>query len=533
MSTSTTPPAGTPAGPADRHPGGPDDTGPGPDSPPAPSGGGRRRLRFPSAFTVLVAVTIIVWALTFVIPAGRYDTAPDGAPIPGTYHAVDRSTDFLDRLKDLFLSPVNGLYGVTDAGTGLTTPGAEGSFAGAAGVFLFILAVGAFITVTMRTGALDLGVARLAHRLRGHRTLLLVVLLTVFSLGGTTYGMAEETLGFYGLMVPLMLTLGYDRMVAAAVIMVGAGVGTLASTVNPFATGVASDSAGIGTGDGILLRLAMWACLTAIAAWYVVRYAGRVLADPSRSLTPVTDEDRVLASQGEEAAAALTGRHRAVLGVFAGTFLFMIFAVVPWADLGITFLPALGWYFPELAALFIVAAGVAGLVGGLGEQGTAEAITRGAGDFAGAAMIVMLARGVTVIMNNASVTDTILNGLQSAVSGTSHGVFGVLMLLVNIPLAFFVPSSSGHAALAMPILAPLADFAGVSRSLVVTAYQSASGWVNLITPTSAVVMGGLALARIRYDQYLRFIAPLMGTLLLAVGGFLVLGAALGQGLTSK
>ncbi|MET9854524.1 YfcC family protein [Streptomyces sp. NPDC006450] len=519
MSTSTTPPAG-------REIDSPDDTGPGPGSPCAPAGGGRRRLHFPSAFTVLVAVTVVVWALTFVISAGRYDIAPDGAPIPGTYHAVERTTDFLDRLKDLFLSPVNGLYGVTDSGTGLTAPGAAGSFAGAAGVFLFILAVGAFITVTMRTGALNLGVARLAHRLRGHRTLLLVVLLSVFSLGGTTYGMAEETLGFYGLVIPLMLALGYDRMVAATVIMVGAGVGTLASTVNPFATGVASDSAGIGTGEGILLRLVMWVCLTAIAAWYVVRYARRVLADPSRSLTPATDEDLALAAQGEEEA-SLTGRHRTVLGVFAGTFLFMIFAVVPWADLGVTFLPTLGWYFPELAALFIVAAVAVGLIGGLGEHGTSEAITRGAGDFVGAAMIVMLARGVTVIMNNAAVTDTILNGLHSAVSGTSHGAFSVLMFLVNVPLAFLVPSSSGHAALAMPILAPLADFAGVSRSLVVTAYQSASGWVNLITPTSAVVMGGLALAKIRYDQYLRFVAPLMGALLLVIGGFLVLGAALG------
>ncbi|WP_078887982.1 YfcC family protein [Streptomyces sp. NRRL S-118] len=487
-------------------------------------GGTPRRFRFPSAFTVLVGVTVAVWALTFVIPAGRYDMK-DGSPVPGTYHPVESATGFQDRLKDLFLSPVNGLYGVTDAETGLTTPGGTGSFAGAAGVFLFILAVGAFITVTMRTGALTTGVARLAQRLRHHRTLLLVVLLTVFSLGGTTYGMAEETLGFYGLMIPLMLGLGYDRMVAATVIMVGAGVGTLASTVNPFATGVASDSAGIGTGEGIILRLSMWACLTALAAVHVVRYARRVTADPTRSLTPLTEDDRRIKNEGRDTV-ELTRRQRTVLCLFAATFLFMIFAVVPWSGLHITFLPTLGWYFPELAALFIVAAVFVGLVGGLGEKGTANAVTAGAGDFIGAAMIVMLARGVTVIMNNASVTDTILDALRSAVTGTSSGVFAVLMFLVNLPLAFFVPSSSGHAALAMPILAPLADFAGVSRALVVTAYQSASGWVNLITPTSAVVMGGLSLAKVRYDQYLRFMAPLMGALLVAVAGFLAVGAAM-------
>ncbi|MGW0752792.1 YfcC family protein [Streptomyces sp. NPDC002587] len=485
--------------------------------------GPRRRLRFPSAFTVLIAVTVAVWALTFVIPAGRYDTK-DGSPVPGTYHPIEVATGFWDRLGDLFLSPVNGLYGVTDAGTGLTTPGGTGSFAGAAGVFLFILAVGAFITVTMRTGALTAGVARLAQRLHHRRTLLLVVLLTVFSLGGTTYGMAEETLGFYGLMIPLMLGLGYDRMVAATVIMVGAGVGTLASTVNPFATGVASDSAGIGTGEGIVLRLVMWVCLTALAAAYVVRYARRVGEDPSRSFTPLTEDDLRIKDEGSDAA-KLTSRQRIVLCLFAATFLFMIFAVVPWADLNVTFLPTLGWYFPELAALFIVAAVAVGLVGGLGEKGTVNAITAGAGDFIGAAVIVMLARGVTVIMNNASVTDTILDALQSAVAGTSSSGFAVLTFAVNLPLAFFVPSSSGHAALAMPILAPLADFAGVSRALVVTAYQSASGWVNLVTPTSAVVMGGLALAKVRYDQYLRFMAPLMGALLVAVAGFLALGAA--------
>ncbi|GAA1566215.1 YfcC family protein [Streptomyces globosus] len=498
---------------------------------PEPASGGadtasaKRRWSFPSAFTVLVAVTVTVWALTFVLPAGRYDTR-DGSPVPGTYRPVEVATGFRERLTDLFLAPVNGLYGVTDPQSGLTAPGATGTFAGAAGVFLFILAVGAFITVTMRTGALDAGVARLARRLRHHRSVLLVVLMAVFSLGGTTYGMAEETLGFYGLMVPLMLSLGYDRMVAATVIMVGAGVGTLASTVNPFATGVASDSAGIGTGEGILLRLAMWVCLTALAAAYVLRYARRIAAEPARSLTPPAEDDQRLRAEGG-GRVDLTGRHRIVLGLFAATFLFMIFAVVPWADLHVAFLPTLGWYFPELAALFLVSAVLVGLVGGLREKGTAEAVTAGAGDFIGAAIIVMLARGVTVIMNNAGVTDTILDALHSAVSGTSSGVFAVLMFGVNLPLAFFVPSSSGHAALAMPILAPLADLAGVSRALVVTAYQSASGWVNLITPTSAVVMGGLALAKVRYDQYLRFMAPLMGLLLVAVAGFLALGAAVG------
>ena len=204
----------------------------------------------------------------------------------------------------------------------------------------------------------------------------------------------------------------------------------------------------------------------------------------------------------------------------AFTFAFMVFAIVPWAQVingpnANSYGWQLDWYFPELAALFIVMSIVVGMIGGLGEKGLTDTLVRGAGDFVGVGLIIVLARGVTVIMNNSQITDTVLHSMENAVNSTSSGVFGGLMFLINVPLAFLVPSTSGHAALAMPILAPLADFANVPRSIVVTAFQSASGVVNLITPTSAVVMGGLALAKVRYDQYLRFIAPLLVFLLVA------------------
>ena len=210
----------------------------------------------------------------------------------------------------------------------------------------------------------------------------------------------------------------------------------------------------------------------------------------------------------------MTGRQKTVLWIFGLTFGLMIFSVIPWGDFSSSLEAiTLGWYFPELAALFLVGAVLVGLVGGLGEEGTVTGIISGAGDFIGAALIIAVARGVTVIMNNSGITDTVLHALEGAVSGLSSGAFAVVMYLVNIPLAFLVPSSSGHATLAMPIMAPLGDFAGVSRAMVVTAYQSASGWMNLFTPTSAIVMGGLALSRVRYDRYLRFVAPLLGILL--------------------
>jgi len=490
-----------------------------------------RKLRFPGAFTVLVAVTVAVWLLAFIVSTGSYSTDPDtGRPIPGSYESIDADLSVNDRLYDLFMAPVNGLYGVQSGDTGFIGPYEAGELFGAAGVFLFVLAIGVFITMTMRSGAIDAGIARVGARFGGRGVPLIIVLMLIFSVGGTTEGMAEETLGFYALVVPLMLSLGYDRMVAASVILLGAGVGTMASTINPFATGVASGAAEISIGDGIGLRLIMYVVLTSVTIGYVVRYARKVKANPASSIVGFRSEDRGVAVNPEETP-KLTRRQRTVLWLMGSTFAFMIFAIVPWAQVingpdADSFRWQLDWYFPELAALFIVMAIVIGLVAGLGEKGMTDTIVAGAGDFIAAGLIIVLARGVTVIMNNSMITATVLHSLENTVEGTASGVFGALLFVLNIPLAFLIPSSSGHATLAVPVLAPLADFAGVSRAMVVTAYQSASGWMNLFTPTSAVVMGGLALARVDYNRYLRFIAPLLGTLLALIVGFVALGAAL-------
>ncbi|MFC4785464.1 YfcC family protein [Nocardioides sp. MAHUQ-72] len=492
----------------------------------------KHRFTFPSAFTVLFGVTVAVWLLAFIVPTGSYDVSKKtGGPVPGSYHHVDAGLSFTDRLMELFLAPVNGLYGVKSAATGFIGPYESGELFGAAGVFFFVIAIGIFITMSMSTGAIDNGIAHVARRFSSRGAMVIVILMVLLSIGGTTEGMAEETLGFYALIVPLMLSLGYDRMVAAATILIGAGIGVLASTVNPFATGVASDAAGISIGDGIGYRFLMYVVLVPVGIWFVLRYAKKVKADPGRSLVGRQEGDAEIAAAGIGELEPLTGRQKTVLAVVAFTFAFMIFTIVPWAQViegpdAESYTWQFDWYFPELGALFIVMSIVVGLIGGLGEKGLTDTLVRGAGDFIGVGLIIVLARGVTVIMNNSVITDTVLHSMENAVNNTSAGVFGALMFLLNIPLAFLVPSTSGHAALAMPILAPLADFAGVSRAMVVTAYQSASGVVNLITPTSAVVMGGLALAKVRYDHYLRFIAPLLVILLVACTLFSAVGAAL-------
>jgi uncharacterized ion transporter superfamily protein YfcC len=509
--------------------------------PPPPEAG--KKFKFPTAFTVLAIVLLLVWIASFFVPAGKYATdAATGGPKPGTYHKLPNcsiaaagatcvDTSFSFRFKQLWDSTPNGLYGIENA-TGFVSADEQGFLYGSAAIFLFVLAVGAFITVTMKTGAIQTGIGRLAMRFRHSGAVLIGILMTVFALGGTSYGMWEETLGFFVLLVPLTLALGYDRLVAASIIFLGCGAGIIGSTVNPFATGVASDAAGISIGTGIGLRIALWVVLVSAAIAYVTWYARRVRQHPAKSIVGVSPTDAADAQKLVEDVPKLTGRQKLVLTLFAGTFLLMIYGFIPWNDLwqegfGKNFpLPTFAsFYFPEAAALFLVMAVVVGVIARLGEEGTVTTIVAGASDFLGAALIIVLARGITVVMRNAYMTDTILHWMENAVSGASHSGFAVLAFIVNIPIAFLVPSSSGHAALVMPILAPLADFAGVSRALIVTAYQSASGFVNLVTPTSAVIMGGLALSKVGYDRYLRFVWPFLIVVFVVVCAFVGISAA--------
>ncbi|HEX4520803.1 MAG TPA: hypothetical protein VH063_14575 [Gaiellaceae bacterium] len=544
----------------------------------AGEGGKARKFKFPTAFTVLFAVLLLVWIASFFVPAGTYKTdAKTGAPVPGTYHklpscdapattapAIDADsptesgvaptdaesapgatitageagqpcvdTSFMFRFKQLWDAPPNGLYGVESA-NGFVGPWEEGFLYGSAAIFFFVLAVGAFITVTMKTEAIQTGIGRLALRFRSSGSVLIAILMAVFALGGTSYGMWEETLGFFVLLVPLALALGYDRMTAAAIIFLGAGSGVIASTVNPFSTGVASDAAGISIGDGIGLRIAMWFVLVSLAIAYVIWYTRRIQAHPERSVVGISSSDAADAQTLITDVPALTGRQKIILVLFAGTFLVMIYGFIPWNDLwnegfGNNFpLPTFAdFYFPEAATLFLVMAVVIGLIAKLGEEGTVTTIVAGAADFLGAGLIIVVARGITVVMKNAYMTDTVLHWMENAVSGKSQGTFGLIAFVVNLPIAFLVPSSSGHAALVMPILAPLADFAGVSRAVAVTAFQSASGLVNLVTPTSAVIMGGLALSKVGYNQYIKFVWPFALAVLVICGAFIGIAAAVG------
>jgi uncharacterized ion transporter superfamily protein YfcC len=338
-------------------------------------------------------------------------------------------------------------------------------------------------------------------------------LMIVFALGGTTYGMAEESLAFYALVITVLIAAGYDALTGAAVVLLGCGIGTLGSTINPFATGIASGIAGIPLSDGLAGRLSILLLGLAIGIFFVLRYADRVKADPSRSVVHDmrAENEARFRAEGEAGEITLTGTHKVILAVFALAFGVMIYGVIPWEDLGIG-LPTLWWWFPEMTASFLLFAVVIGLIGRMREAELTSTFVDGARDLLGVALIIGIARGITVIMNNGEITDTVLHWVEQALGDTGEAVFAVVMFLLFLPLSFLIPSSSGLATVAMPITSPLAGFVGAPESLVVTAYQSASGLMNLFIPTSAVVMGGLAIARVPYGTYLRWVWPLLAAL---------------------
>ena len=440
------------------------------------------KFRMPSAYTVLFLIILLMTALTWVIPSGAYDYGPDGEPIAGTYHRVE---DEKQPLSAVVMAPLEGLYEAID-------------------IAAFILMVGGFLGVVSKTGAIDAGISNIIRKLRGREKLLIPILMCAFALGGTTFGMAEETIAFYPLVLPIVVAAGYDTVTGVAIILLGAGVGVIGSTVNPFATGIAAGFAGVTLGEGMLLRVAMLLLLLALAVWFVMAYAQRVKDDPARSVVADRRSEHLThfgALRQEER--QLTGTQKLALTLFAATFLVMVYAVIPFDDMGLP-LPALGWWFPQLSALFLAAAVITGLACRLGEENIISAFVSGAAELLGVAFIIGISRGITVIMNNGKITDTILSWGESALSGAGPLTFTALVYLIYFPLSFLIPSTSGLATLSMPVMAPLADFAGVGRDVIITAFQSACGLVNLLTPTSAVVMGALAIGRISYDRWLKF-----------------------------
>ena len=495
----------------------------------------KKGFKMPSSYTVLLIIIAIMAVLTWIIPAGAF--------IEGVYNAQPQNPQ---GIWDVLMAPIRAMLGThPEAGSLIKETSA------AIDVAFFILMVGAFLGVVNETGALDVGIASIVKKYKGREKMLILVLMPLFALGGTTYGMGEETMAFYPLLVPVMMAVGFDSLTGVAIILLGSQVGCLASTLNPFATVIASDTAGVSSMDGVILRIIFWIVMTGMSTYFVYRYAEKIQKDPTKSLVYSQREEDLKhfkVTDNDDAPSVLSKKQKHVLALFILTFIIMIASFIPWVDLHITLfedmknwltgLPVIGniigsstsalgtWYFPEGAMLFAFMGILIGIVYGLKEDKIISAFMNGAADLLSVALIVAIARGIQVIMNDGMITDTILNWGKEGLSGLSSQVFIVLTYIFYLPMSFLIPSSSGLASATMGIMAPLGEFVNVRPSLIITAYQSASGVLNLIAPTSGIVMGALALGRINIGTWWKFMGKLVVAIIVVTIALLLLGTFL-------
>ena len=502
----------------------------------------KKKFSMPSSFTILLLLLAIV-AIVTVIVAGV---------APGEVTAA--------KFSDFFTAPVKG-------------------FADALPVCLFVFILGGFLGMMTKTGALDNGIAVLVKKLKGNELVIIPVLMAIFALGGTTYGMCEETVPFYALLAATMMAAGFDPMVGAATVLLGAGCGCLGSTVNPFAVGAAVDalrSSGIEADQTIIIGIGLVLCVvtTIISILFVMSYAKKVKADKGSTILSMQELKNAEEAHGAAAAEvnkdiSLTGRQKGVLVIFAFTFVVMILGFIPIADLNegvaaffdsgsayetvetpvttddlvaaydeanstvttvegtvegvaegevqtaqgwsavITGLPIGQWYFDEASTWFFIMAIVIGIVGGLSEKDIVNTFISGAADMMSVVLVIALARGISVLMAATGLDMYVLNAAANALKGVSGVLFAPVAWLIYFGLSFLIPSTSGMATVSIPIMGPLAQQLGFSPEVMVMIFSSAIGVVNLFTPTSGAIMGGLALARIEWTTWLKFAMKLI------------------------
>ncbi|MGL5123416.1 MAG: YfcC family protein [Fusobacteriaceae bacterium] len=496
----------------------------------------KKKFQMPSSYTVLFILIVLIAILTWIVPAGAYKyvdvTASNLQPISGTYEVIPRTPQ---GLWEVIMAPIKG-------------------FSEAKDIVLFIIIIGGFLGIVMKTGAIDAGVASVIKKFKGKETLMIPIMMVVFALGGTTFGMAEETIAFYAILTPVMLAAGFDTITTVATILFGSGLGCLNATVNPFSTGIASGFAGVSIGEGIFLRGGVLIIQLILVSMMIMKYAKSVKKNPKNSVVFSTRDVDYEFFLGEnnlknEDIKELTPQRKLVLTLFVLTFITMILGVIPWAykfninifeTLATTLkkIPIIGkllgeivplgdWWFSEMTVLFLVMAIIIGKIYGMKEKEIVSNFVDGAREMLGVALIVGLSRGITIVMSAGGMTATVLHLGETYLINLGKIPFIIFTYLFYLPMGFLIPSTSGLATLTMPILAPLGEFAGISKSVVVTAYQSASGIMNLVTPTSAVVMGGLSLVRVDYVTWLKFSSKFLCVIFLTTCAGLIFGVLIG------
>ncbi|MBZ9626054.1 YfcC family protein [Clostridium sp. FP2] len=484
----------------------------------------KKKKSFPTAFTVLFIVLIFAAVLTYVVPAGsyaklKYDnekivftvTNPDASvkELPGTQDTLNKLKIKIDiekfkdgsiskpvaipdtyekvkqnpqGLSNIIQAPIKGVYDTID-------------------IIMFVFIIGGCIGVLNSSGAFDAGIASLSRITKGKEFILIIVVTILISIGGTTFGLAEETIALYPILVPVFMAAGYDAIVCIAALYMGSSIGTMFSTVNPFSSVIGSNAAGITFTQGLGMRGAGLLIATTITIIYIMKYGKKIKNDPTKSLIYSQKkeiEERFLKGYSEKEVPKFTFRRKLMLIIFALTFAVMIWGV-----------SSQGWWFTEMTALFLVVGIGLGVISGLGEKEFVNKFIMGAADLVGVALVIGVARAINLIMENGVISDSILNMASGTVQGMNSKIFIIVILLLFILLGFFIPSSSGLAVLSIPIIAPLADTVGLPRDIIVSAYQYGQGLISFITPTG-LILATLAMVDVTYDKWLKFIMPLMG-----------------------
>lgn len=474
----------------------------------------KKRKGFLTAFSIIFILIFALGFITYLLPRAQFK---GGNIVNGTGVVPAK-------LSDILLSPILGFENAID-------------------VCIFVLILGGFLGIVAKTEALETGIKVLVQKLKGRELILIPILMFIFSIGGTTYGMLEETVGFYALLSATMVMAGMDTIVASAIVLLGAGSGVLGSTINPFAVGAAVSALpeGVEVNQGLIISLGiiLWLTTLTISILFVMSYARKVIKKKGSTFLTLRERRNMELEYGEHAEnksekAKLSSKQKITLWLFALTFVIMIIGFIPWEEFGITFFksvtgwltgsPLGEWYFYEAALWFLLMSIIIGFVNRTGEKQFVDTFIDGADDMVGVILIIAIARGASVLMQSTFLDNYIIYNAADALRYVPIIIFAPFNYVLHVILSVLVPSSSGLATLSAPIMGPLADQLGYSVEGTIMTIVAANGLVNLITPTCGAIMGGLALAKVEYPTWVRWAFKVVVTI--AIVNILILTIAM-------
>lgn len=478
----------------------------------AESSKGIKQFKVPHVYAIIFALMVIFAVLTWIVPSGSYQRQEVNGcevTVAGTYEQSEKT--YIDEETGDEVDLRQGVFDVLQAPTRGIQEAIE--------VVAFILIVGGSFQVITKTGAITSGMGRVVRRFKNKDILIIPIAMVLFALGGTSFGMAEETLPFFAIFMPIMMAMGFDSMTAFMVVFVGARTGYIASTINPFNVLIAQGILGIQGNPQLWLRMIAWVVLTAVAITWVVLYARRVKKNPESSITFEDDIAKKVEFAADESAldAEFTGRQKGVLAVFIAGMCLIIWGLV-----------TQGWYMNEISAVFLAMGLLAGVIAGFSQDVIAQEFVAGIADFAFSAIVVGLARGILVIASDGMIIDTILNALATGLGGIPAVLFTTLLYAVENLLAILVPSSSGLAALTAPIFGPLTELMGLNPEAAVWSLSMGSATMSLICPTSAILVAGLGVCKIKLGQWWKtvwkffLVVSLINIVFVAISGLIAL-----------